>query len=449
MSTYDTDTIIAPATPPGRGGIGVIRLSGPKAKFILQTITGKIPEPRRACYASFKSSLGDIIDKGLVLYFPAPHSFTGEDVVEFHGHGGPVVIDLLMQSILQLGCRLANPGEFSERAFLNEKMDLIQAEAIADLINSHSAEAARSAIRSLQGKFSEKINSLKTELIHLRMYVEAAIDFPEEEIDFLNDGVVAQQLKNLTLNTQSILKQAKQGTLLREGLTIVLAGRPNAGKSTLLNALSGQESAIVTDIPGTTRDIMREQIVIDGLPIHVLDTAGLRNSDNLVEQEGIRRAYDAMKKADHIFLIMDYQHKEEMIVLEQEIKQQISNDIPMSFIFNKIDLKKESARIEKSRIIYLSAKTGEGIELFRDYLKAKAGYLSEEGIFTARRRHLDALQQVLQFLTTGEEQLQCHRAGELLAEDLKQAQHALSKITGEFTSEDLLGEIFSNFCIGK
>lgn len=443
------DTIAAVATPSGRGGIGIVRVSGSLAKNIAQTITGITPKPRTAEYVKFHDAAGNIIDFGLVLLFIAPHSFTGEDVVEFHGHGSPVSLDGLLASVLAAGARMAKPGEFSERAFLNDKIDLIQAEAIADLIDASSTQAAKAAIRSLQGEFSACIQQLLNTLIELRLYVEAAIDFPEEEIDFISEGNIAERLADLIAIVQQIYAKARQGVMLREGGTVVIAGLPNAGKSSLLNRLCGQESAIVTDIPGTTRDVLREWIQLDGLPIQIIDTAGLRESGDVIEQEGIRRAWQEIEKAERILLVIESKEKlNESLHLIAKLPQQIK----VTVIHNKIDLQNETARVEqegKDTNIYLSAKTGEGIDLLRSHLKKCFGYTPSEGNFSARRRHLDALARAEQALLQGQKQLMDLKAGELLAQDLLEAQQALSEITGEFTADDLLGEIFSQFCIGK
>jgi len=442
------DTIAAIATPPGRGGVSVIRLSGPHVISIVTSILGRCPEPRYATYSQFKDHDDSVIDIGIALFFPGPNSFTGEDVVELQGHGGPVIMDRLLKRILSSGARLARPGEFSERAFLNDKIDLAQAEAIADLIDAGSEQAARSAMRSLQGDFSARIHELVERLIQLRLYVEAAIDFPEEEIDFLSDGKVAEDLQNVITDIEAVLAKAKQGSILREGITIVIAGHPNAGKSTLLNCLSGRDSAIVTDIPGTTRDVMREHIQIDGIPLHIIDTAGLRESTDIVEQEGIRRAWQAIQSADHVLLLSDGKN------VEPSAPMVDATSIPVTHIINKIDLRHESPRIEQQgseTYLYLSAKQELGIDLLKNHLKKIAGYDNAHGDdnFLARRRHLTALQEALTALKNGQEQLATHRAGELLAEDCRLAQNHLSEITGEFTADDLLGRIFSSFCIGK
>lgn len=438
------DTIAAIATPAGRGGIGIIRVSGPHVSVVAQAIVGYLPPPRYATHTSFYDKNKTILDEGIALYFPAPHSFTGEDVLELQGHGGPVILDCLLQQILKLNVRLACPGEFSERAFLNDKLDLTQAEAIADLIDAASEQAARAAIRSLQGEFSKRINPLVESVIYLRTYVEAAIDFAEEEIDFLNDGKVNSLLASILTELESILATARQGTLLREGMTVVIAGRPNAGKSSLLNALSGRDSAIVTPIPGTTRDVLRENIQIDGMPLHIIDTAGLRTSDDPIEQEGIRRAKLEIEKADRILLIVD---DTDHVLPELDYKQ------PLTIIHNKIDLNHKTANIWQENTIThisISAKIGDGLNLLREHLKSCMGFVTQtEGNFSARRRHLDALYRAQEFLFRGKNQLETQQAGELLAEDLRVAQQALSEITGAFTSDDLLGRIFSSFCIGK
>ena len=452
------DTIAALATAPGRGGVGIIRVSGPQAAPIAEQILGHVPEPRVAEYLAFRCPVGgEAIDNGIALYFPAPNSFTGEHVLELQGHGGPVVMDMLLQQVFALGARPARPGEFSERAFLNEKMDLTQAEAIADLIDSASEQAARLAVRSLQGAFSKRVHQLLEQLTQLRMYVESAIDFPEEEIDFLADDQVSSQTNAVIEALQQTLKSARQGNLLREGIHVVIAGRPNAGKSTLLNRLTGTETAIVTDIPGTTRDVLRAQIHIDGLPLHIIDTAGLRDSADAVEQEGIRRAWGEIKQADRILYLIDSMDKNAAVDENQQHLQQLRKAGPgITLVKTKIDGSDHDAGINDDTampaepIIYLSAKTGEGMDLLTQHLKQCVGYQSVgEGGFMARRRHVEALQRALSSVESGRDQLIQNKAGELLAEDLRQAQEALSEITGEFSSDDLLGKIFSSFCIGK
>ncbi len=448
------ETIAAPATAPGLAGVGIIRVSGPLVSSITQQLIGVLPKPRLATYADFLDKEKAVIDQGIVVFFPNPNSFTGEDVVEFQGHGGRVVQKLLLNRIIELGARLARPGEFSERAFLNDKLDLTQAEAIADLISASSEKAARSAIRSLQGKFSEKINILVEKLIELRMYVEAAIDFPEEEIDFLADELVKDSLEDIDQQLKNLLQQAQQGALLREGVRVVIAGKPNAGKSSLLNALSGEQSAIVTDIPGTTRDIIRENIVLDGLTLHIMDTAGLRNTSDLVEQEGVRRAWSEINNADIVLVVLD----ETCTSIEDMRKEfpelfSLENKAKKIVLRNKIDILSLEPSVEKNAEflnVYISAKTGHGLEEFKKELKKMVGFEDHsEGSFIARQRHLDALKKAALHVSNGMHQLINFKAGELLAEELRLAQLALSEITGEFRSDDLLGKIFSSFCIGK
>ncbi len=455
MPDHSVSTIAALATAPGRGGVGIIRLSGPRSLNIAEHIIKQTPKPRFAHYLPFYNQNDQVIDSGIVLYFPGPNSFTGEDVVELQGHGGPVVMDMLLQEVFALGAEPAKPGEFSERAFLNDKLDLAQAEAIADLIEASSEQAARSALRSLQGEFSQLIHEQVEALIQLRIYVEAAIDFPEEEIDFLSDGKVENDTRNILTDLNAILKQAQQGCLIREGMTVAIAGQPNAGKSSLLNALSGKESAIVTDIAGTTRDVLKEEINIDGMPLHIIDTAGLRESDCEVEKIGIKRAWDVIENADQILMVIDescINDPQQQRVNEQLISQ-FPQSIDITIIHNKIDLADRMPLINHSEHqteIYLSAKQNAGIELLKDHLKQCMGYQSAgEGTFMARRRHLEAIQKAIQNVENGLQQLQEYSAGELLAEELRLAQNALSEITGEFTSDDLLGRIFTSFCIGK
>ena len=450
MTDQNTDTIAAIATPPGRGGVGIIRISGPLAKTIANTILGKIPQPRFADYLPFLDQNNEVIDSGLALYFVGPNSFTGEDILELQGHGGPVVMDILLQRVINLGARIAQPGEFSERAFLNDKVDLAQAEAIADLIEAGSEQAARSAVKSLQGEFSRWIDESVEALTHLRMYVEAAIDFPEEEIDFLSDGHVTTSLKNILEEMDKIFASAQQGVLLRDGMRVVLIGQPNTGKSSLLNALAGRDSAIVTPIAGTTRDVLREEINIDGMPLHVIDTAGLRESDDVVEQEGIKRTWIEIEQADRALLLVD--DKTGITEEDKEIRQKLPASLEVTIVRNKIDLTNVQASINENQHseIALSAKSGEGIKILRDHLKKIMGYTGlTEGVFLARRRHLDALTRAKEFVLNGQAQLKESKAGELLAEDLRQAQHALGEITGFVSSDELLGKIFSSFCIGK
>ena len=454
------DTISALATPPGRGGIGIIRISGPLAKDIALTITNKELTPRSAHYGDFFARVdGDdnsvVVDQGIALFFPGPNSFTGEDVLELQGHGGPVILDILLTETLRLGARLANPGEFSERAFLNDKIDLTQAEAIADLIDSSSIQAARNSIRSLQGVFSQQINNLVEQLTHLRIYVEAAIDFPEEEIDFLADGHVSSQLLIIEALLLQLLQQAKQGALLREGMTVVIAGKPNAGKSSLLNALAGKDTAIVTDIAGTTRDILKEEILLDGMPLHIIDTAGLRDNPDVVEEIGIARAIDQIEQADQVLLVVDSSCEQKTEINQLWTDLSIGLPLPnnVTVIHNKCDLAGTEQGLEKINgvvQINLSAKAKLGLNQLTDHLKTIMGYnTAAEGTFTARRRHLDALERSLDYLQQGKLQLNNHGAGELLADDMYQAQKALGEITGQLSADDLLGKIFSSFCIGK
>lgn len=448
-----TDTICAIATPAGRGGVSIVRVSGPQALTMASKILRLSPRPRHAHYGNFYDAQGEILDVGIGLYFPAPHSFTGEDILELQAHGGPVLVDSLIQELLRQGARLARPGEFSERAFLNDKIDLTQAEAIADLIDSNSVEAARSALRSLQGEFSRRVRDLVTHITELRVYVEAAIDFPEEEVDFLDSGKVHERILSLQEELKSITEAARQGSILKEGLRVVIAGEPNAGKSSLLNALSGQDSAIVTNIPGTTRDSLREQINVHGMPLNITDTAGIRDSDDIIEQEGIKRAWREIQQADVILLVEDSSAPTSPALLQQ-LKDQLGDLERVIRIKNKIDLTDKPAGSTKEAdnltTISLSAKQSTGIDLLRDRLHEIAGFQPNmEGGFTARRRHLDALQRASQSLENAQHQFETSKAGELVAEDLRAAQDALSEITGEFTPDDLLGEIFSSFCIGK
>ena len=448
----NTDTIAAIATPTGRGGVGIIRISGPQSlDIIAPLLNNKTIKPRQAHFTHFYESSNnsiEAIDSGLVLYFPAPHSFTGEDVIELQGHGGPVILNMLLREVIRLGARQARPGEFSERAFLNDKIDLAQAEAIADLIDSASEQAARNAVRSLEGEFSRRVNALVEALIKLRIYVEAAIDFPEEEVDFLSDDTVQRSLINLSDDLDALLRNAQQGALLREGMNVVIAGKPNAGKSSLLNALAGRESAIVTDIAGTTRDILRETILIDGMPLHVVDTAGLRDSDDKVEQEGIRRAWSAINDADRILLVVDSSESNNDDTLLGQFGEYHKK---LTIIYNKADLSGLDVGVSPDgHSVNLSAKAGQGIDELREHLKDCMGYHGgSDSQFTARQRHVEALLLAQHHFAQGREQLEVYRAGELLAEELRLSQNALSAITGAFSSDDLLGKIFSSFCIGK
>ncbi len=451
-----TDTIVAQATAPGRGGVGVIRVSGSLATTVAKQVLGKMIPARRAEYLPFISDMGEQLDQGIALYFPNPNSFTGEDVLELQGHGGPVVIDMLIKRILQIpGIRSARPGEFTERAFLNDKIDLTQAEAIADLIDASSEEAAKSALQSLQGEFSKRITALVESLIHLRMYVEAAIDFPEEEIDFLADGKVSADLQAIIDNLSAVKTAANQGAIMREGMKVVIAGRPNAGKSSLLNSLSGKESAIVTDIAGTTRDVLREHIHIDGMPLHIIDTAGLREASDEVEKIGIERAWEEITNADRVLFMVDGTTTDAVDPADiwPEFSDKLPKDIGITVIRNKADETGETAgicHVNSPTLIRLSAKTGLGVDALRTHLKECMGFTgSSEGGFMARRRHLEALDKAAEHLEIGQAQLESFMAGEILAEELRIAQQYLNEITGEFSSDDLLGRIFSSFCIGK
>lgn len=446
------ETIVAIATPPGRGGVGIIRLSGPLSLTIAEKLSSKplsTLKPRQVLYTQFVDKKKNMLDDGVLLYFKAPHSFTGEEIIEFQCHGSPVVLDSLVSLYLTYGARLAYPGEFSQRAFLNEKMDLTQAEAVSDLINASSKTAARMAIKSLQGEFSKQINALNDQIIRLRVYVEASLDFSDEDIDFIAEGKIAEQLTVLMSTLNHIYEQAMQGVLLREGLSIVIAGAPNAGKSTLINRLAGRDVAIVTEIPGTTRDVMREHIVLDDLPLHIMDTAGLRDSDDRVEQEGIKRALEEIKQADCILWVSDVQNCTDDYVKQSTLMTpHVSAMTPVIHVMNKIDAVGKPAGEHENKI-FLSAQSGEGIALLKIKIKKQLGYQPSEGLFSARRRHLAALDRAKKFLQQAEQQLISLHAVELLAEDFRQAHQALAEITGEFSSDDLLGEIFSTFCIGK
>lgn len=445
---FSQDTIAAIATPPGNGGVGIIRISGVLVTEIAKHLLNKSLIPRHALFTSFIDEQGCIIDSGISLYFPAPASYTGEDILELQGHGGSVVLDMLLRRVLSLGARLANPGEFTERAFLNNKLDLAQAEAVADLIESSTEQSVRSAQKSMQGVFSQQINELVTELTELRIYIEAAIDFVDEEIDFLTDGVVENRITRLLHSLKNILKTAQQGRLLRDGMTVVLVGKPNAGKSSLLNALAGHEAAIVTEIAGTTRDVLREHIQLDGMPLHIIDTAGLRDSDNLIEKEGMRRAHEEILKADKIVLLIDARE-----LGAEEILNSLPKDIDIIKVYNKIDLLGIEPKLiaaENGYQCYLSIKTGQGMDLLKQHLKESVGFNDNTNdVFIARRRHIVAITTSLQFVESALEQLQHNQAGELVAEDLRQAQMSLAEITGTVSSDDLLGKIFSSFCIGK
>ena len=448
-----TTTIAAIATPPGRGGVGVIRLSGPKSYAIAEALTQKqLPKARFAGFRQFYEASGEVMDEGLVICFPNPNSFTGEDVVELQGHGGPVIQNALLARLLELGATAAKAGEFSMRAFENGKLDLVQAEAIADLIDATSQAAARSAVRSLQGAFSTKVNTVLEKLIHLRLHVEAAIDFPEEEIDFLADGKILALLDDVASSVTAVQQSARQGQLLREGLQVVIAGKPNAGKSSLLNALAGIERAIVTDIAGTTRDVLHEKITLNGLPITLTDTAGLRETGDVVEKEGIRRAIKEIEQADLLLLVYDLSQGEDPLALAQEYFADHLEPKRLMLIGNKADLTGAEAVIgdyQGFRHITVSAKQETGVQSLIDAITAHAGFQPEEDTFIARTRHLDAMKRTQYYLAEAREQLVDYHAGELVAESLRLAQNTLGEITGDFSADDLLGKIFGSFCIGK
>jgi tRNA modification GTPase len=437
------DTIVAAATPPGTGGIGIVRLSGDGVERIARNMLGSLPEPRVATHRHFRNAAGERIDTGLALYFPAPASFTGESVLELQGHGGPVVVGMVVDAVVELGARPAEPGEFSRRAFLNGKLDLAQAEAIADLIGSGTAQAARAALRSLSGAFSRAVEALAEQLVQLRMHVEAAIDFPEEEIDFLSDEALQQRLGECATAFETLLAEARQGRVLRDGFQVVIVGKPNAGKSSLLNLLSGQEAAIVTEVAGTTRDVLREQIDVDGLAVELVDTAGIRNDPDRIEAEGIRRAREALSTADAVLWIQDATDE------EPAMREEPPEGTPVTVVHNKIDLSGDAPGLRKDEV-WLSAATGAGIDALRQRIRELAGYENRgEGAFTARRRHMIALRRAAGHFDEGRRALAETRAGELLAEELRMAHEALGEITGAVTADDLLGKIFSEFCIGK
>lgn len=445
------DTIAAIATPPGRGGIGIVRVSGLRVRAIASALLPEVPPPRIATFTAFLGNDRKPVDHGITLFFPAPHSFTGEDVLELQGHGGPVVMDMLLQEILSLGARLARPGEFTERAFLNGKLDLAQAEAVADLIDSTTRQAARSALCSLQGEFSEQIHALIDELIRLRTFIEGSLDFPEEEIDLLEETGIQRDLQHCLLSLEQLFREAQRGQVLKDGVTVVICGPSNVGKSSLLNRLARHDRAIVTDIPGTTRDVIRAEIVLDGLPVHLVDTAGLRITTDKIEQEGIRRTRAALEQADQVLFVIEYGAS--LTGEDQESLESLPEGCSYALVYNKIDLHRVEPRVtraERRCEIFISAKTGAGLELLEQHLKECAGYNeAQEGAFSARRRHLEALRRARDFLDQANEQWFETPALELVAENLRATQQALSEITGEFTTEDLLGEIFSTFCIGK
>ncbi|HEX3912116.1 MAG TPA: tRNA uridine-5-carboxymethylaminomethyl(34) synthesis GTPase MnmE [Steroidobacteraceae bacterium] len=451
----EADTIAAVATAPGRGAVGMIRVSGPQVPQIALSMLGKLPAARVAQVADFLDGKGESLDRGVALYFPAPASFTGEHVLELQGHGGVLVLDLVLNRVLELGCRMARPGEFSERAFLNGKIDIAQAEAVADLIDAGTSEAARAAVRSMQGEFSAHIHALQARITELRTLVEANIDFPDEELDFVPGSELGRRMAEILTGFEAIIAAARQGALLREGLNVVIAGKPNAGKSSLLNKLVGDEIAIVTDQPGTTRDVLRQQVHLDGLPLNLIDTAGLRQAHDVVEAEGVRRAFAELGRADRVIYILDAAApagESSASGLAAELGA-LPHGVPVTLIFNKIDLSGVQPSVDELRDppqIFLSAKTGAGLDLLRAHLKNSASYRSgDSGALSARRRHLDALNRAKASVVQAADSLSKTRAFELFAEDLRLAQQALGEITGEFSSEDLLGEIFGSFCIGK
>ena len=447
-STKLPDTIAAIATASGAGGIGVVRVSGPAVQLIAAQVLGSCPAPRHASYLDFKQANGDLIDRGIAIFYPNPHSYTGEDVLELQAHGGTALMQLLLARCIALGARQAEPGEFTRRAYLNDKIDLAQAEAVADVINAATIEAAKSAVRSLSGEFSQRINALLLKLIDLRMFVEACLDFPEEEIDFITQGRVAEKLASIITELKSVFSKAKQGSLLREGINVVLVGQPNVGKSSLMNQLAGEEIAIVTSIAGTTRDTIKNAIQINGVPLHVIDTAGLRETDDEVEKFGIARTWRAAESANIALLLVDAAHG--ITETEKSILARLPQEIRKIWVHNKIDVANELPLVKEingATHIYLSAKTGAGLELLKSHLLKLAGYENNsEGVFMARARHLEALLKVETHLSIAGQQI---KSAELLAEELRIAQDALGSITGEFTPDDLLGEIFSKFCIGK
>ena len=448
VSNANIDTIAAIATASGSGGIGIVRVSGPACSVVATAILGVCPAPRHATYLDFKQADGELIDRGIAIYYPNPYSYTGEDVLELQGHGGTALMQILLARCIELGARQAEPGEFTRRAYLNDKIDLAQAEAVADVINAATSEAAKSAVRSLSGEFSQRINTLLLKLIDLRMFVEACLDFPEEEIDFITQGRVAEKLQAIVAELNSVFSKAKQGSLLREGINVVLVGQPNVGKSSLMNQLAGEEVAIVTSIAGTTRDTIKNVIQINGVPLHVIDTAGLRETEDEVEKFGIARAWRAAETANIALLLIDAAHG--ITETEKSILARLPQEIRKIWVHNKIDVSNEPAFIEEKGQtvhIHLSAKTGVGIELLKNHLLQIAGYQNNsEGVFMARTRHLDALTKVDEHVSSASKQI---NSAELIAEELRLAQVALSSITGEFTPDDLLGEIFSKFCIGK
>jgi tRNA modification GTPase len=448
------DTIVAIATPSGRGGLGIVRVSGNKAGRIATALTKNnlSDKSRIAHYRKIFSEDARVIDECIVIYFSRPNSYTGEDVLEIYAHGSRIVLEMIVDRILALGARRAAPGEFTERAFLNNKIDLVQAEAVADLIDSTSVHAARSAMRSLEGEFSHRVNTLKNELVRVRSYIECALDFPEEDTDFLADIDINEHLQECMAYLDQILARARQGAVLKEGITVTILGRPNVGKSTLLNRLAGKDVAIVTDVAGTTRDLVEQQILLDGIPLHIIDTAGLRKTAGKIEQEGIRRAQNAATGSDIILMVLESGREDGRDTLA--LLENTTPDQKIVFVNNKIDLTGQKPARQKSinhtEEIFLSAKTGEGIELLIICLKEMAGVQDLfEDVFMARQRHIDALVQTRQSIMQALERHKQYKATELLAEDLRQAQERLNEVTGEFVADDLLGTIFSRFCIGK
>jgi len=444
----ENDIIAAIATAPGRSGIGVVRISGPQLDFLIAGIVDKPLPPRRAVLAEFLDARHEVMDQGIALYFPAPQSYTGQAVLELQGHGGPLVLQMLLKRCLELGARLAQPGEFTRRAYLNDKLDLAQAESVADLIDAATEEAARSALRSLRGAFSKRIDELLQAMIDLRAQVEAAIDFPEEEEEFLGPADGGNGLAALRARLEEVLSASKQGSLLREGIQVALAGQPNVGKSSLLNRLAGEELAIVTEIPGTTRDAIRQSINLEGIAAHIIDTAGLRESSDPVEKIGIARTWTAIEKADLVILLIDATRGED--AADREILAQLPAGLPCIKVMNKIDLQPRLPEVDRTsgtKIVWLSARTGAGVDLLRHALLEVVGWQSHgEGLFMARERHVQALRQADTHLEHADRHQGQH---DLFAEDLRQAQKAMEAITGEYSSDDLLGEIFSRFCIGK
>lgn len=444
-----SDTIVAAATPPGRGGVAIVRICGPVCERIAEALLGSLPAPRLATATGFRAADGTLLDHGLALYFPAPHSYTGDSVLELHGHGGPVVVEALIRRALELGARRAQPGEFTQRAYLNGKLDLAQAEAVADLIDAASEAAASAALRSLAGEFSERVQALSDALGQVRVLVEAAIDFAEEQIDVLSDQALSARLQQAQQQLGELRAGSRQGRLLTEGMTVVIAGRPNAGKSTLLNRLAGHEAAIVTDIPGTTRDVLRERILIDGMPLHLLDTAGLRDSTDPIELEGIRRARAAMSSADRVLYVVDASDLSGMAGFDEQ-RQALPPNVPVTLVLNKIDLAPgASMESPDASVMRVSARSGEGLEALRAHLKDSVGFDAAGGAVSARARHVEALERVQQHVSQAVVQLSGRGTPELVAEELRRAQQALGEIVGEVSSDELLGRIFSTFCIGK